>query len=342
MSPELIGKMPKVELHCHLDGSLSLPCIQKLAENAGVALPEDPAEILQKAQAPETTTSLLEYLERFDFVLPLLQSAENLALAAFDVAEQAAADNIKYIEIRYAPMQHLHQGLTLNETVEAVIAGCKRAEATFDLKINLLICGLKHEKATTLKNQLLPIYQDITDEHLVGFDLAGDELNNPISKFHYLIEEAVAKGIQVTLHAGECPHCAKNMTDAVKYGATRLGHGVCAREFSQAELEKLVQDQTMLEMAPTSNFQTKAITDFAEYPFKQLYDLGVHVTLNTDNRMVSGTNLNREYSRIAALYPDFGLQDFEQINHYAIDGAFISTDDKQKLHEKFQQAYAEL
>lgn len=341
MLPEIIAKMPKIELHCHLDGSLSLACIKQLAQNAQIELPDSDAAILEKAQAPDKTKDLLEYLVRFDFVLPLLQTAENLELAAFDVAEQAASDNIKYIEIRFAPMQHLHEGLSLAQTVEAVIAGCKRAEVVFDLKINVLVCGLKHENARTLKNKLMPIFSEITDSHLAGFDLAGDELNNPISKFRYLIEEAVDKSIQVTLHAGECPYCGKNMLDAVKFGATRLGHGVCARELTAVELQGLIDQKILLEMAPSSNFQTKAVENLADYPFKKLYDAGVHVTLNTDNRTVSNTTLNKEYQKIATWY-DFKLPDFEQINHYAIDGAFTTQAEKLRLHQLFQAEFAEI
>lgn len=339
LSHNVIAQMPKIELHCHLDGSLSLACIKQLAKNAHIQLPVTDAAILEKVQAPETTTSLLEYLARFNFVLPLLQSYKNLELAAYDVARQAAAENIKYIEIRYAPMQHQKEGLTLNETVEAVISGCERAEQEFDLKINVLICGLKHEKANTLKAALLPIFDELSDPHLVGFDLAGDEINGPISKFKYLIEEAASKGIHLTLHAGECPYCAQNMKNAIIFGATRLGHGVCARDFSAEELQELIKQKIVLEMAPSSNFQTKAVKHPAEYPFKALYDAGVHVTLNTDNRMVSATTLTREYLRISEMYPDFLIQDFEQINHYAIDGAFISENEKKGLHQYFSNFY---
>lgn len=337
LKSEIIAQMPKIELHCHLDGSLSLKCIKALAKNDQVWIPLKDDEILQRAQAPETTKTLLEYLERFDFVLPLLQTYQNLELAAYDVAEQVSFDNIKYIEIRFAPMQHLQENLTLEEAVEAVLAGCVRAEQDFDLKINLLICGLKQEKLSKLE-KLLPIFDRVTDEHLVGFDLAGDELNFPTQTFASLLTKVQQQGISMTLHAGECPHCATNMKDSVALGAKRLGHGVCARDFSKAELEKLIADQTVLEMAPTSNFQTNAIQKLEEYPFKMLYDVGVHVTINTDNRTVSNTTLQKEYEKIASWY-DFTVADFEQINHYAIDGAFVSADEKEKLYQILQTAY---
>ena len=119
LKSEIIAQMPKVELHCHLDGSLSLSVIKELAKNAGIHMTMSDEEILEKAQAPENTKNLLEYLQRFDFVLPLLQTYKNLELAAYDVVRQAANDNIKYIEIRFAPSQHLLENLTLEEAVEA-------------------------------------------------------------------------------------------------------------------------------------------------------------------------------------------------------------------------------
>ncbi|PCR99830.1 adenosine deaminase [Lactococcus fujiensis JCM 16395] len=232
---EIIAQMPKIELHCHLDGSLSLNCIKQCAKNDNVWIPLQDNEILRRAQAPTTTKTLLEYLNRFDFVLPLLQTYQNLEIAAFDVAQQASMDNVKYIEIRFAPMQHLQKNLSLEEAIEAVLAGCERAEESFDLKINLLICGLKQEKLNQLE-KLPALFDRVINEHLVGFDLAGDELNYPIKSFESLLNSAKGNGLRLTLHAGECPHCAQNIKDAIRLGAQRIGHGVCAKDFSESEL----------------------------------------------------------------------------------------------------------
>ncbi|CAM3224124.1 adenosine deaminase [Lactococcus hircilactis] len=341
IDPKIIAKMPKVELHCHLDGSLSVQCIKQLAKNDQIWLPLTDAEILENAQAPETTKTLLEYLKRFDFVLPLLQSAQNLTYATFDVAQQASKDQVKYIEIRFAPMQHLKGNLTLEEAVEAVLEGCQSAQQQFDLKINLLICGLKQEKIAQLE-KLPALFDHLPNEHLVGFDLAGDEFNYPMRIFEPLLKQITSRHVQLTLHAGECPHCSQNMRDSITFGATRLGHGVCARDFSSKELQHLIDQKIVLEMAPTSNFQTKAIETLEAYPFKKLYDAGVRVTLNTDNRTVSNTTLQKEYKKISTWYPDFKIKDFEQVNHYAIEGAFISPLEKENLHAQFKAAYKKI
>jgi len=338
---EIIAQMPKVELHCHLDGSLSLSVIKELAKNAGIHMTMSDEEILEKAQAPENTKNLLEYLQRFDFVLPLLQTYKNLELAAYDVVRQAANDNIKYIEIRFAPSQHLLENLTLEEAVEAVIAGLSRAENDFDIRANALVCGLKQEPIQKLQ-KLLPLFDKIPDEHFVGFDMAGDELNYPQEKFVDLIHDIKIKGVNVTLHAGECPACEKNILDSIAMGASRIGHGIMTKNLSEAEQKMMIEKQIVLEMAPTSNFQTKAVTELAQYPFKELYDKGIHVTLNTDNRMVSATNLSKEYEKISAWYPDFSLSDFEKINHYAIDGAFIGQEEKEELHQRFTKEYQKI
>ena len=339
LNPEIIALMPKVELHCHLDGSLSLPCIKQLATNIGYDLNMNDEEILQCAQAPETTQSLLEYLDRFDFVLPLLQSYVNLELAAYDVVRQAAEDNVKYIEIRFAPGQHLEKNLELEEAVEAVIAGVSRAEENFDIAANVLICGLRQQPVGRLE-KLVPLFDEIDDQHLVGFDMAGDEVNYPQLKFKNLLDKVTSRGVQVTLHAGECPGCEQNIIDSVEMGATRLGHGIMSKELPDYH-QVLMELGIVLEMAPTSNFQTKAVRCLEEYPFFELYKKGLHVTINTDNRTVSNTNLQKEYEKIAEWY-DFQVSDFERINHYAIDGAFISEAEKDNLHRRFTQEYAQI
>ena len=114
------------------------------------------------------------------------------------------------------------------------------------------------------------------------------------------------------------------------------------KNLSEAEQKMMIEKQIVLEMAPTSNFQTKAVTELAQYPFKELYDKGIHVTLNTDNRMVSATNLSKEYEKISAWDPDFSLSDFEKINHYAIDGAFIGQEEKEELHQRFTKEYKKI
>lgn len=340
LRPETIAQMPKVELHCHLDGSLSLSCIKTLAKNAKINLNLTDEEILERAQAPENTRNLLEYLARFDFVLPLLQSYTNLELAAYDVARQAALDNIRYIEIRFAPEQHLLQNLTLEEAVEAVVAGLSRAEEDFDIIANALICGLRQSTLEKLE-KLPPIFDHINDPHLVGFDLAGDELNYPQQKFSGLLAQVKTRNVHITLHAGECPHCEQNIVDSVNMGATRIGHGIMSKNIPEYQ-ETLISKKIVLEMAPSSNFQTKSVTRIEDYPFKQLYDKGVHVTLNTDNRTVSNTTLQKEYEKISTWYPDFGIEDFEKINHYAIDGAFIDAVGKEALHFKFTDEYKKI
>lgn len=339
LNSETIALMPKVELHCHLDGSLSLSCIKQLANNMGHDLNMSDDEILKRAQAPETTQSLLEYLERFDFVLPLLQSYVNLEMAAYDVVRQAAEDNVKYIEIRFAPGQHLEKNLELEEAVEAVIAGVSRAEEDFDIIANVLICGLRQLPVERLE-KLVPLFDEIDDEHLVGFDMAGDEVNYPQVKFKNLLDKVTCRGVQVTLHAGECLGCEQNIIDSVEMGATRLGHGIMTKELPDYQ-HVLLELGIVLEMAPTSNFQTKAIRHLEEYPFLELYKKGLHVTINTDNRTVSNTNLQKEYEKISEWY-DFQVSDFERINHYAIDGAFISEEEKEALHQRFSDEYAQI
>lgn len=148
-----------------------------------------------------------------------------------------------------------------------MIAGLARAENDFDIRANALVCGLKQEPIEKL-SKLPLLFDEITDEHLVGFDMAGDELNYPQEKFATLLGEITMRGVHVTLHAGECPHCEQNVLDAVEMGATRIGHGIMTKNLSQNQQTMMVERRIVLEMAPTSNFQTKAVESVAEYPFK--------------------------------------------------------------------------
>lgn len=337
-----IKEMPKIELHCHLDGSLSVDVIRQMAINENIQLPEKDEDLKANIHAPQETHSLLDYLACFDYVLPLLQTKENLELAAYDVAKQAADENVKYIEIRFAPMHHTKKGLNIIEVTKAICKGFEQAEADFDIKVGGLICGLRHESVDKLMT-LLEIFadenEDIISHYIVGFDLAGDEENFPPKLFAPLLEKVKQKGVNLTLHAGECG-CSQNIFDSIELGASRIGHGVAIHE-NPDEFSFLKEKNITFEMAPTSNFQTKAIESLELYPFKELFDAGVAVTINTDNRTVSDTNLVKEYRKIRDWY-DFTLDDFLKININAIEGSFVTGTEKETLLDKIILEYKQL
>lgn len=275
-----IEKLPKIELHCHLDGSISMQTIRQLAQQAGIELPVSDEDLRLKITAPQNAESLMDYLAPFDFVLPMLQTETSLELAAYDILEQAQKDNIRYMEIRFAPTLHTAAGLT----------------------------------------------------HLAGFDLAGVEVDGFPEHFAPVLEKVKLNQIPLTLHAGECG-CAQNVLGAIRAGASRIGHGVALKDVP-GNWEALVADKIAIEMAPTSNFQTKAVDTLANYPFKKLLDAGVRVTINTDNRTVSGTTLNDEYEKIAGWY-DLSEAEFRQIGRHAFEVSFMSSEQRDALISEF-------
>ena len=311
-----IEKLPKIELHCHLDGSISMQTIRQLAQQAGIELPVSDEDLRLKITAPQNAESLMDYLAPFDFVLPMLQTETSLELAAYDILEQAQKDNIRYMEIRFAPTLHTAAGLTLSQVVAAVIRGLAAGERDFQVKANALLCGMRHESVDSVLT-VVDLFADGGLTHLAGFDLAGVEVDGFPEHFAPVLEKVKLNQIPLTLHAG----------------ASRIGHGVALKDVP-GNWEALVADKIAIEMAPTSNFQTKAVDTLANYPFKKLLDAGVRVTINTDNRTVSGTTLNDEYEKIAGWY-DLSEAEFRQIGRHAFEASFMSSEQRDALISEF-------
>ena len=311
-----IEKLPKIELHCHLDGSISMQTIRQLAQQAGIELPVSDEDLRLKITAPQNAESLMDYLAPFDFVLPMLQTETSLELAAYDILEQAQKDNIRYMEIRFAPTLHTAAGLTLSQVVAAVIRGLAAGERDFQVKANALLCGMRHESVDSVLT-VVDLFADGGLTHLAGFDLAGVEVDGFPEHFAPVLEKVKLNQIPLTLHAG----------------ASRIGHGVALKDVP-GNWEALVADKIAIEMAPTSNFQTKAVDTLANYPFKKLLDAGVRVTINTDTRTVSGTTLNDEYEKIAGWY-DLSEAEFRQIGRHAFEASFMSSEQRDALISEF-------
>lgn len=330
-----VKKLPKIELHCHLDGSIRPETLMKIAKKQKIEFPNNLDSLKELLVAPETCKDLNEYLERFDLVLQCLQTEEALEAAAFDVIEQAAAENIAYIEVRFAPTLHTQKGLALPEIITAVLKGLKKGEVLLGVKSNALLCGMRHEELSSIE-KVTSLAKEYLHKGVVGFDLAGNEVDFPPYTFKEIFELANQLDIPLTLHAGECG-CGKNVADAVYLGAKRIGHGIAVKD--TPEYFALLKEQKILiEMCPTSNFQTKTVTQLAEYPFKVFLEAGIPICINTDNRTVSNTTLTNEYMKLHKWY-NLSYKEMEQLNHYAVDGAFITEKEKAVLHDLLAEDY---
>lgn len=313
--------LAKTELHCHLDGSLSLPTIRQLAAMANIDLPASDEELKHHVTAPAHCENLLDYLEAFDYIRPLLQTKEALSLAAYDVAKQAALENVVYIEVRFAPELSMDQGLTVPETIDAVCEGLRQAQDEFGIVAKALVCGMR-QSDQELTSRILAESNQVRDQDFVGFDFAQvKSYNRPM-----------------TLHAGEC-HCPANVAQSMAYGIKRNGHVTLLAD-EQELLKEFVKNGVTGELCLTSNLQTKAAATVADFPYLKMKEAQAHISINTDNRTVSDTDLTKEY---ALYHRHFHTTpaDFYQHNVDAIQASFASDEEKQDLLTKLEKAYAD-
>lgn len=335
MDKTTLKDLAKAELHCHLDGSISLGVIRQLAEMANITVPESDKELKQLVVAPENAESLMDYLKTFDFVRPLLQTKEALHLAAYDVARQAAQENVIYTEIRFAPELSMNEDLSASETVEAVLAGLKQAEEEFGIVAKVLVCGMKQSPKEVTRD-IFEHVVELAEKGLVGFDFAGNELDFPPAQLADLIKETQALGLPMTFHAGECG-CAHYIADSIALDIKRIGHSTAI--YNQSELiQEFIEKGVTAELCLTSNLQTKAAKSLDEFPFLALKNAGAKITINTDNRTVSDTNLTKEY---ALFVKHFGVSvaDFLAFNKNAIQASFTNEAQKAELLSKIDNLY---
>lgn len=308
---------PKIDLHLHLDGSLSIPFLQSLALENGLTMTD--SEVRTAVTVSDNCQSLPEYLRCFDLPTRLLQTEKALTLAAFDVIKQLEAQGLFYAELRFAPQHYTKQGLSQQQTITAVLKGVDMARrARFKIKIGVLLCmfvtGSPAENQETA--ELAVAYKDIG---IAGLDLAGPESAVPMSEFAPLFHYAYQSGLPFTIHAGECGDY-DNISRAISFGAQRIGHG-CAARFSEECMQLLAREQIILELCPTSNVQTKAVPSLREHPIRTFFDRGLAVTVNTDNMTVSHTTLDQEYALLGRSF-HFTDQELEKMSRTALRGAF--------------------
>jgi adenosine deaminase len=290
---EVIEKLPKTDLHVHLDGSLRLKTILDLADKQRVELPARDEEGLRKAMnLGQNCGSLVEYLKAFDVTLRVMQTEESLERIAYELAEDAARENVRYMEVRYSPMLHTRRGLKLTNVVEAVLAGLRAAQTDLRVESNVIICGIRNvsPESSLEMAELAVAYKN---RGVVGFDLAGAEYDHPAKHHRNAFQLVRDNNINVTIHAGEA-YGPESIAQAVHVcGAHRIGHGCRLRE--NGDLLHYVNDHRIpLECCPSSNVQTGAIRDLASHPLKLYFNLGLRVTVNTDNRLVTDTTASKE------------------------------------------------
>ncbi len=288
--------MPKIELHCHLDGSLRPETMLELARDAHVTLPRSTPDELRAYMRADNVASLEDYLARFDATIAVLQTPEALERVAYELVRDVHADGVRYIEVRNAPRLNTRTGLTDDEVMAATMRGLARGEAETGTIARFICCSLRHwDPQVSLETAQLAAR--CHDRGVVGFDIAGGEAGHPARDHAAAYLYAREHFLGVTCHAGEGdgPHSIEQALFIC--GAYRIGHGVRAGEDAQL-LDFLRDRQIPLELCPTSNVQTHAVKSFAAHPVKVYLAYGVAVTLNTDNRLISDITLTSEFARL--------------------------------------------
>jgi adenosine deaminase len=294
---EAFRALPKTDLHVHLDGSLRPQTIVELGRAQGVPLPADTAEGIERAVgAGSQFGSLVEYLRGFAITLSVLQTEEALERVAFELAEDAHFENVRYMEVRYAPMLHTQKGLRLTRVVEAVLDGLRRARETYGITAKVILCGIRNISPAS-SYEMAELCVAYKGRGVVGFDLAGAEANFP-AKDHLAAFKLVRdNNINCTIHAGEAFGPSSIAQAIHDCGAHRIGHGCRLRE--NGDLLHYVNDHRIpLECCPSSNVQTGAVQSIETHPLKLYFDLGLRVTINTDNRLITKTTVSDELYRV--------------------------------------------
>jgi adenosine deaminase len=328
LTRELVGRLPKAELHVHLDGSLRAETMIDLARQARVALPSmDPGE-LRRFMLVDDARNLEDYLHRFDLTIGLLQTPDAIERIAYEMAEDAARDHLRYMEVRYCPRLSCREGLTLDEVIAAELRGLARGFEDFGVRTGIINCSLRHyEPAVSL--ELARHSVAWRGRGVVAFDLAGGEAGRPPA-VHRAAFDAAAEGcLAITVHAGEAAG-AESIAEAVhKCHADRIGHGT--RLYEDPVLQAYLRDRrVLLETNITSNVQTRAVARAAEHPVRRYFDAGLNVTLCTDNWLMSGVSLSDEYWT-AHTELGFTREEIDRMILNAFEGAFLPWPERQTL-----------
>jgi adenosine deaminase len=333
---QFLRGLPKIDLHRHLEGSLRLETVVELAREHGVTLPSYDIERLRPlVQVTGDTPDFDRYLGKFHVLRRIYSTQEVIERVAYEAVADAAADNVRYLELRFSPSaQAAVHGFSFADTTDWVIAGVHRARRDFDITVRLIIALVRHdpfEWAEEITETAIARRAD----GVVGFDLAGQAEKHPAGPFARLFKEAKAAGLNITVHAGETTG-PETVTEAVTMlGAQRIGHGIRSIEDSRV-CQLLRNEGITLEVCPTSNIQTGAVTNFWRHPLRDLHRMGVPVTINTDNTSVSNTTLTDEYL-VATLGIGIKLSELHRTLMNALDAAFLPDDEKENLRTWFRQ-----
>lgn len=327
-----------IDLHLHLDGSLSADDIIELAKLSDIQLPtNDRSKLCAMLTVNPDCTSLAEYLQKFSLPLEVLQTEKSISRAVYLLIKRLSSQGLLYTEIRFAPQLHTSGGLSQREVIAAAIDGLNRGVAEFDFTAQLILCCMRGNNNNEENLKTVRLAAEYRKKGVCAVDLAGNEAVFPTNQFSDIFKLAKCSGVPFTIHAGEAAG-ADSVKSALGFGAKRIGHGIYSANDEQL-MAQLKATHIPLEICYTSNLQTKAATA-DNYPLKTFFEKGITVTINTDNMTVSNTTLKKEYRLVKKrfLLDDSALL---QLLLNAVTAAFMQPDDKRRLCEKILLGFSD-
>ncbi|OYU57361.1 MAG: adenosine deaminase [Chitinophagaceae bacterium BSSC1] len=322
--------LPKVELHLHLDCSLSYEVVNAINPNISYDVYKE------SFIAPPKCTDLADYITRAIKGFELMQTKEQLRLVTLDLFKQLKEDHVVYAEIRFAPLQHVYKGLTANEVVEAVNQATEEGIKKYEVEAGIILCTLRHyTEAQSLETAEL--VKNFKDTHIVGFDIAADEAGFPIDNHIKAFSQVRQNGIPCTAHAGEAKGAGSVWETLQKLHPQRIGHGVRSAEDKNLLLF-LKENDIHLEICPTSNIQTNVFDKIENHPLNTIYNSGVSMGLNTDARTISNVSLSSEYGLVRKVF-NWDNSQLKKCNLEAINHSFAKEDIKRKIRSIIEVSY---
>lgn len=331
--------VPKVELHLHLDGSVRPTTLWELLQQRrhrpdvahtveAFAGMRSEADVKHWIEVGDSVDSLAEYLARFELPLAVMQDPETMERIAYELVEDAAAENVRYMEVRFAPILHTREGMSMRQAAEATVAGLRRGGREFGVRTGVIACCMRHvDPADNVA--MVREMEPLAGDGIVAIDLAGDEAAFPGERHRDAFALAKDIGFNLTVHAGEAGGAPEIRYALEVLGAQRIGHGVRLEEDPDL-MEYVIKERIPLDMCPASNVQTKTVTALSEHPLRRYFDAGVRITISTDNRTVSATTVSQEYERIMA-ETGCSESDVRRMIRYAAEAAFLPEDEKRAL-----------
>lgn len=340
VSRNLIEKLPKTDLHCHFDGSVRINTVIELAQRHNVQIfSAEPQVLMEHMKYGRVRKSLLEYLQGFDLLVDVLQESDDIERAFFEVCEDARAENVWHLELRYCPYLHTKKGLTSEEVVKTCIRAAHRAERDLNMSVKHILCGLKHDPSASIFD-MAKLAAQYRDQGVVGFDLAGPEVGYPIKDHAQAIYWAKRHHLFITIHAGENSGPESVFEALYDASAHRVGHGTSLIS-DDGLLDYVVNHRIGVESCPISNWHTGSVQSLDAHPIKKFLQRGVRVSINTDNRLCSDTTITEEIMAVVE-HLDMSMDQIKRLLVNGFKSAFLPYAHRARLLEEFHSEWDRL